>query len=322
MEKGEVEKMDPVTHGLVGMMLGIMGGGTLSLTNSVMTASIVGSILPDLDIVFQMRGDYAYLKQHRGFSHSLPCAVLASGVVTFFLGFIYPGEQFSTLFWGSLLGFLSHLFLDLLNSYGVKILWPFSRKKYTWNLLPLFDPILVLLCVISLFFLRKGVNEYSLLAVIFFYLLLRRMMRFWAKSIVRARLQRKNELVRVNILPSGISLFQWDFIAVLPGKNIVGTINLCHRKYQIFQHLYQEGDEFKGLLAKTILGQVFHEFTPFCHINYEKKGGKLVCHFIDLRYRVRDRFLHNGVLVLDQNLEVEEAIFQPYSKSHGIYLTQ
>jgi hypothetical protein len=48
--------------------------------------------------------------------------------------------------------------------------------------------------------------------------------------------------------------------------------------------------------------------------------GKLVCHFIDLRYRVRNRFMHNGVMVLNEQREVEKAFFLPYSTAHRIYL--
>jgi inner membrane protein len=68
------------------------------------------------------------------------------------------------------------------------------------------------------------------------------------------------------------------------------------------------------------LGKLFKEFTPFYHINYEEKDDKIVCHFIDLRYRLKGRFLHNGTMVLSRDYEVMEAIFHPYSMSHRVYL--
>ncbi|MGI6587497.1 MAG: metal-dependent hydrolase [Peptococcia bacterium] len=312
--------MDPVTHGLVGMALGIKGGGSLSLTNGLMVASVVGSLLPDLDIVFQLWGDYTYLKQHRGISHSLPSAVVMSSIGALFLSLFYTGYNFFVLLPWVLLGFLSHLFLDLSNSYGVKIFWPLRAKKYTFNLLPLFDPVLVLFSLFSLWCNSQGVNDYLLLLMCVLYFLLRWSLCLWAKHIIKNRFFKGKTPLKVSVLPSSINLLSWDFIIEYPKKNLVGSLNLGKGSYKIFQRLYRESEEVINILSETVLGQVFREFTPFFHMNFEKRGDKLICHFMDLRYRVQDRFLHNGTLVLNQKGEVEEAIFQPYSLSHCIYL--
>jgi len=318
------EGMDPVTHGLVGLVLGLMQGGPLSLTNGMMTASLAGSVIPDLDIIFQLRGDYAYLKQHRGYSHSLPSAFLSSGAGALILRLFYPDQQFGLLFGGVLLGFLSHLFLDLLNSYGVKILWPFSRKKYTWNLLPLIDPMLLLLCLLSMLLHYTGGNCIALLPVFGLYFVLRWRMRQWAGRMVRRTLRELENLSGIFLLPAGrFSFWQWDFIALAAEKKIVGTVNLFWRKQQIFRELADDPGkqtEYQWMLGKTPLGQVFCEFTPFVHIKAEKVGDHLICSFMDLRYRVENRFMHNGVMVLNQNREVEKAFFLPYSTAHRIPL--
>ncbi|MGI6606451.1 MAG: metal-dependent hydrolase [Peptococcia bacterium] len=313
--------MDPVSHGLVGMVLGLMGGGTLSLSNGLMTAAIVGSVIPDLDILFQLRGDYAYIKQHRGFSHSLPSAVGSSCLGAFFLGIFYPGVPLITLFAWFLLGFFSHLLLDMFNSYGVKIFWPLSRKKFTLNLLPLIDPIVLLISIIAIFTYRAGVKDFPFLLVYGCYFLVRWGMRIWAGRIVRRRMQIMQK-PHIILLPSGrMSLFQWDFIAMSAPKNIVGNVNLLLGDYRIFQEFANKSEqELQCLLHETALGQIFREFTPYVHINCEMIEGKLVCHFIDLRYRVRNRFMHNGVMVLNEQREVEKAFFLPYSTAHRIYL--
>ena len=92
--------MDPISHGLVGMVLGLKAGGSISLANGLMMSSLVGSILPDLDIVFLLRGDFTYLQQHRGISHSLPGAVFLSGLGALTLSPIYSGYSFISLFSG------------------------------------------------------------------------------------------------------------------------------------------------------------------------------------------------------------------------------
>lgn len=316
--------MDPFTHGLVGLVLGLMQGGPLSLTNGMMTASLAGSLLPDLDIIFQLRGDYAYLKQHRGYSHSIPSALLSSGAGALILRFFYPDQQFVLLLCALLLGFFSHLFLDLLNSYGVKILWPFSSKKYTWNLLPLIDPMIILICILSIILHHTGSKSYTVLPVFGIYFVVRWIMRQWAGRLVRNTLRKLENLQSISLLPSGrISFFHWDFIALTAEKKIVGTVNLIWRKHQIFQELAddpRQKTEYQWMLGETPLGQVFLDFTPFVHIKAEIIGDKLICSFMDLRYRVENRFMHNGVMILNKNKEVEKAFFLPYSTAHRIPL--
>ncbi len=310
--------MDPVSHGLIGMVLGIVGGGTLSLSDGLMSAVFVGSVFPDLDILFQLRGDYAYLKQHRGFSHSLPFAVGTSGLGALIIGAFFPGMHFMTLFSWFLIGFLSHLFLDLLNSYGVKILWPLSAKKYTLNLLPLIDPVIVLISLLIILFFRSGAYDFLVCSVYGFYFLLRWAMRLWVGKMVRQHFQ----VLHLAVLPAGrISFFQWDFIAATMEKNIVGSVNLFLGNYRVFQELVNKPEqELQWILGDTSLGQIFREFTPFIHVKCEKIGDKLVCHFMDLRYRVKNRFMHNGVMVLNEQREVEIAFFLPYSTAHRIHL--
>jgi len=312
--------MDPISHGLVGMVLGLEAGGGISLTNGLMMASIVGSVLPDLDIVFQLRGDFAYLQQHRGISHSLPGAVLLSGLGALTLSLFYSGYSYILLFSWVLLGVISHLFFDVLNSYGAKVFWPLSSRKYMLNLLPLVDPVLILLCLLSLWRYSLGYHDYLIILIFSCYLLLRWALRVGAKHIIEDRLFKKKADRRVCVLPSAMDPFRWDFIIEQRKKNIVGSINLAKGSYKTFQRLKCEKKETRNLLAETVLGKVFYDFTPFFHVSLEKKDDKLIYHFMDLRYRVKNRFLHNGTLVLNHKLEVEEAIFQPYSKSHRIYL--
>jgi len=312
--------MDPISHGLVGMVLGLKAGGAISLTNGLMMASLVGSVLPDLDIVFQLRGDFAYLQQHRGISHSLPGAVFLSGLGAITLSCFYSGYSLMTLFSWVLLGVVSHLFMDVLNSYGAKVFWPLSSRKHMLNLLPLIDPVLILLCFLSIWRYSLGYQDFLISLVFACYLLLRWFLRFLAKHLIEGRLVKKKTYLRVCVLPSAMDPFRWDFIIEQRKKNIVGSINLAKGSYKMFQRLKCEKEEIRTLLAETALGQVFRDFTPFFHVSSEKKGDKLICHFMDLRYRVKNRFLHNGTLVLNHKFEVEEAIFQPYSMSHRIYL--
>lgn len=307
--------MDPITHAVIGIMIGSKSAGGLTLANGALVASTLGAVMPDLDIVAAFWGDYAYLKQHRCFSHSIPGLVLISFGLAAALTPFYPGAALAGLAFWAFLGAFSHSLVDMFNSYGVKTLWPFSRKRWTASLLMIFDPVIFALVV---FMIIAGHNRmYNLAAAggILFYLVLRFLMRRWAYYLVKRRLSRRYPGVRVVVLPSIRYFFKWDFIARLPQKDMVGTVSLLRRRFRIVRRLRRANDKIAKTLSESALGILFREFTPFCHINCELEGDMLVGRFIDLRYFNGADFLHNGTLIMDRNMRVKEAVFQPFNKS-------
>ncbi len=313
--------MDPLTHAIVGMALGSQSGGGVSLANGALVAAALGAVAPDLDVVAQFWGDLAYLKQHRCFSHSLPgifgIALAAGGLLSLFYDL-----SFSSLMGWAFLGAFSHTFLDLCNSYGVQILWPFNKKMYTANLLMIFDPVLIVLCLAAIVWGIHGMNSSQLGGSFIIYLGVRWGMRMWAGYLVKKRFSRRYRQIKVVIMPSLNSLFKWDFIARVPGRNIVGSVDLLRKRLKILRRLHYIKEDMKKVLVNSTLGRHFQQFTPFFHVFCEKHEDKVIGRFMDLRYYVKDRFLHNGMIVMTEDLDVEEAVFQPYSLSRRVYLPE
>ena len=94
--------MDLITHGAVGLALGSLAGGPDIINNPLAIGSFIGSIIPDGDIIYQLKGDYAYLKNHRGPSHSIIMGIIVSlvlaGLLRAFL-MIFPFEYFCVDLW-------------------------------------------------------------------------------------------------------------------------------------------------------------------------------------------------------------------------------
>ncbi|MBI5166973.1 MAG: metal-dependent hydrolase [candidate division NC10 bacterium] len=61
--------MDPITHSLTGLTLSNLGLREVAPLAS--TAVLLSSILPDVDYLTNLKGREAYLKHHRGLSHSI-----------------------------------------------------------------------------------------------------------------------------------------------------------------------------------------------------------------------------------------------------------
>jgi membrane-bound metal-dependent hydrolase YbcI (DUF457 family) len=129
--------MDIVHHAAI-------GGAGFAAASSVGheaagAAFLVGSALPDLDVAFMAFGRRAYLRLHQGPSHSLFLLPLFAGLVALALSpFSVPVR---TVFFGLFLGMLVHVLLDLINTYGISILWPLRRSRYSLDAVFFIDAI-------------------------------------------------------------------------------------------------------------------------------------------------------------------------------------
>ncbi len=313
--------MDPITHAIVGLAVGCKAGGPLSLSNGLVVASALGAVMPDIDIVAYLRGEFAYLRQHRGFSHSIPGLALIALSLGLVLDMVYPAYSFTALviwaFWGA----LSHTFLDLFNSYGVKILWPFNRRMCTLNLLTLFDPILFGMMLLSIVYGRGTDFDMLLTMMPPFYILIRLLMRLVARGRVRRKLQNNGSKLDIITFPAMRNPFAWDFVVNISRERLVGSIDIITGRFKIICSLKCITDEMKNIILGTNLGKLFSEFTPLYHIDCRNEEDKWIGSLMDLRYFVKDRFLHNGMLIMDREMKVEKQLFQPFVTSKGIDLS-
>jgi inner membrane protein len=135
--------MDPLTHVVTGVALSQVvpapSRGWAAL------AGVFFAILPDLDYVITFKDRLAFLKHHRGFSHSLT-ALLLFALLVAGLGRLVGGPRwFRPLLSIGILVLASHLFLDWTTSYGTQLLNPFTRAKFTLDWLFIIDPYLTAL---------------------------------------------------------------------------------------------------------------------------------------------------------------------------------
>ena len=100
---------------------------------------LVSGLVADVDWVSRLGGASAFLHGHRTATHSLLGTAVLSVAVT--LVFVFAGRKVPQFAIGALPALLVcvvgagvHLLLDLLNGYGVKLMWPFSAKWYGWDL--------------------------------------------------------------------------------------------------------------------------------------------------------------------------------------------
>ena len=146
--------MDNLCHTFTGWALS--EAGLRKTTPLAAAALLVGANLPDVDGLAYLRGSLAALSFRRGLTHG----VLAIAVWPFVLAGLLlawdrfvrrrgspgmPPARFGPLLLVSAIGVLSHSLLDLLNTYGVRLLAPFSERWFYGDALFVVDPWMWLL---------------------------------------------------------------------------------------------------------------------------------------------------------------------------------
>jgi len=134
--------MDPLTHALASYSLQRAAFPRLSRT--AILAAVLAGILADADLFSSYFGPSAYLTFNRTYLHSL-LAALAFGLFAtlpfFFCKTKSPERQISraAIFFAALAAALFHLALDVCQTSGVELLWPFSPRRFALDWLAPLD---------------------------------------------------------------------------------------------------------------------------------------------------------------------------------------
>ncbi len=311
--------MDPLTHALVGTGVASLTGDKFSLANPIHMGAVLGALAPDIDIVLQLYGDVPYLTHHRGSSHSIPGVLVTSAVIAFVLWLVLGGAHPGMIFVWTVLGAVSHILLDILNSYGAKILWPFSQKKYSLNLLVLADPVIITLFAGVI--LWPGTPR-AVVETVFWLAMVYLGIRFYMRQSVHRRLWQKYEaegVKRVVVMPAVVSLWNWSFLVETQEAYIVGEVR-CFSLHMGIEKILDKKPK-NTLIQQALqskLGQVFQNFTPYFHIFDCVEDGRHVVKFYDLRYFFREDFLHTATVFFDEKNKIIDAVFHPYHKNRKV----
>lgn len=300
--------MDPFTHTAIGLAVAKVTGNPVAMAEPATMCIVVGSVFPDIDILLQKWGDAMYLKNHRGVTHSILGLIASSLLIGGAAALIYQ-TGFLTMFLWALLGCFSHAFFDTLNAFGAKLLWPILDKKYSLGMLITFDPVFISLLA-GYIFGGRVIGIYCIMAFLVYFA-----SRGATKLFLIRELYAKygNEYERISIFPSMKGLFKWHFILEGSEYNIIGEKDILRNRIKIVKKLEKVQDpEVKSVLLSAV-GRFFSEFTPVFHIACEKEGGINRYVFIDMRYYVKNKFLHHAVVELDENKSVVKQTFNPYS---------
>ncbi len=118
---------------------------------------------------------------------------------------------------------------------------------------------------------------------------------------------------KIDVLPSLMAFWKWDFIITAKSHHIVGKFNQVNKKFVIIERFKKKKPEMVAHFNKTKVGQVFNDFSPNLHIQHHEDDERIVLFAIDMRYYLRKQFMHHATVVFDKEYNVIESHFHPYS---------
>jgi len=236
--------MDNLTHTAVGLFLS--RAGMSRWTPGAAAILIVAANIPDVDIVSALGGTNSYLHYHRHWTHSLVAmplmALLAVALVR--VASRTPLRWLGA-FGAAMAGVASHLLLDLTNTYGVRILLPFSSEWFHFDIAALFDPwmlTILLLGILGPFLSRMVASEIAsgaprrpnpgrggaifALCCLALYGSGRAVLHARAVNVLESRLYRGVAPTRVAAVPSPGNPFRWGGIVETAGFYALTPVNL------------------------------------------------------------------------------------------------
>ena len=286
---GEDLSLENITHGLFGLALaGIALGNPEVITTveraTVVATTVVASQIPDLDIVYRAFGKWAYLEQHRGWSHSIPAQVSSAVVLAAIASFV-SGLPYGFILVYTLLGVGLHVLIDFSNSFGTQAFIPWSKWRIAWDLAPTFDPVMAAILAGGWFVWFSGLYPSRPVGIITLvgvglWLLARLGLHLWAASVVRPHTKKLK-----SIIPT-IKPWTWRYVANLPqGLVVQGEVNLLTKKVVELGRLKADAEEpWIELLRHNKEGQIFlnHSRHPHVELLQETKEGSSVIRVTDL----------------------------------------
>jgi inner membrane protein len=295
---------------------------------------------PDIDVLGSFKDPVFGFAHHRGFTHSFLGLVLVSAAVVGLMYLVWrlrrrkikdPNlpPRWGLLFLYSYLAGLTHILLDFTNNYGVRPFWPFNERWYSWDIVFIVEPVILVLLTAGLTLpalaalineeigVRRKGPQGRMAAVV----ALAGVVAVWglrdyehrrAVSAMEARTYEGAEPLRASAYPYWLNPFHWygvvetqDFFATMVINSTVPDVDPDDR----LRIQYKPEETAVTLAAKrSYLGRVYLDWAKYPVTETGKsispEGGYII-QFKDLRYDYPGR---TGRAVLGASVQLDGSL--------------
>ena len=351
--------MEPITHFLTGACLGRCG---LNRKTGMATLTLtLAAEAPDLDVLGRFGGRAFTFAHHRGFTHSFLGVPLVAVVVIAFVYLVWrlrgrrtkdPNlpPRWGLLFLYACIAGLSHILLDFTNNYGVRPFWPFYERWYSWDIVFIVEPVMLLFLILGLiapaiFGLidqelgsrkRGPRGRFAATLALIGIILLWGVRDFEHRRAVSALASRDyNDVdpIRVSAYPKPIDPFHWYGVVEAPAFFALAPVNSLEPDVDPegrMEFRYKPPETPVTLAAKnSYVGRVFLDWAQYPITETEPLQGSqqgYIVRFQDLRFEqlpnamtgARPRRVLGFAVKLDANLRVVGDVFETRDENGAI----
>jgi inner membrane protein len=285
---------------------------------------VVAANFPDIDIVSWAGGTLTYLEFHRGIAHSLVAAPLLALIAML----VFRSRSWQS-YAACLVGVMSHLMLDWTNTYGIRMLLPFSSRWLHLDITDVVDPWILLAFLLAvgapalagLVGSEIGAKKssgakraWASFALVF--LLAYEGGRFAAHdrvlSVMGARLYNGKQATRLSAIPNRWTPVQWRGVAEGDGYVVTVPVDL-NTEFDPTEGRIDYTSPPNEAALKTRPFEVFNRFNqlPFWKIERLPDGAAEV-QLIDLRFGTPEHPGFAATAIVDPSGAVRESKFGFY----------
>lgn len=187
--------MDSVTHIVLGAATGQVFLGSKVGSRAVFWGAIAGSI-PDFDtFVTPLLSPASSVLFHRGPTHSILFALIIAPILGYIISAIHKDNNFRKWTMMGLVAILMHSVIDVFNTYGTELLFPFSNARLALDSIGIIDftlllPILTLL-IVMMFKPKRSAARTKLATIILGYTLVFTIFTIGNKFIITNRVKKQ-----------------------------------------------------------------------------------------------------------------------------------
>lgn len=229
--------MDTITHGIAGAVIA-KAGFSKRLGRIGTITGIVASVLPDTDTLLRFVGEETFIRYHRAIGNSVFFMIPIALIVAFVFNKISKTKALGIFFLLALIEFAAHDFLDLQTSFGTMLLYPFSDRRFSLDLVFIVDfyYTTILLVGIILTYIWKGKGELiSRTAIVLIIIYTGFCAYNHSKALNLARnfaSNNKIEAINISSLPQPLSPFRWANYIETEKEIYKGFVDLRGRTYE------------------------------------------------------------------------------------------
>lgn len=292
--------MDPITHTMAGAAMARAG---LDRRTPLATATLVlAANAPDLDVFMMFAGSYPTLAFRRGWTHG----PLAIALLPFFVAAAMilwdrrvrrrrepaarPVDERALLLLAGI-GVLSHPLLDWLNTYGIRLLMPFSGRWFHGDAVFIVDPWLWLLLGAALFLPRRTVRRVRILGgVAVAYILAMVVLSRASESVGRTAAAAEGIVGIAEVLfqPALADPFSGQLIVVTPDAYHLGRFGWFGKPWASFGDTVPRGPWADDVVIRAQQDAGARDFLTWARLPYaaiDTAGGRTAVIFRDIRFR-------------------------------------